>query len=258
MSREGEDPTTPQNTQARFAETHWTLVVKAGGSTSPEARDGLNQLCRDYWYPLYAFIRRQGHNPEEAKDLTQSFFIHLLEKELIKKADPEKGKFRTFLLKCLTNFMRDEWRKRTAQFRGGGQQLFSIDELEAEARYSALPAQEPDSTKIFDRAWATTLISLVKAKLKKEYAAKGQSEVFDALEPYLTGASNRGFYAKACEALKKDENAVGVLLHRLRKDFGSLLRSEISQTVVSRADIDQELRYLLEAWSGASGITRKE
>src|SRR5436305_1702423 len=115
MSAKDENPSSPQNTQARFGLTHWTLIIKAGGSSSsPEARDSLNQLCQNYWYPIYAFIRRQEPNSHKAKDLTQSFFVHLLEKDLIKKADREKGRFRTFLLRCLTNFMRDEWRSENA------------------------------------------------------------------------------------------------------------------------------------------------
>src|SRR5437588_364465 len=187
----------PQNTQANFTQTHWSLVVQAANSSSPEAREKLNELCQKYWYPLYAFIRRQGHDSHKAKDLTQSFFVHLLEKDLFKRANPQKGKFRSFLLASLTNFMRDEWRKENAQVRGGAIASISIDEVEGERKYHSLPSHEPDPSKIFDRSWAVTLIESATKQLRDKYADKIQ--VYDALQPYLSGESGRGFYAKVAE-----------------------------------------------------------
>jgi len=247
----------PQNTQANFTQTHWSLVVQAANSSSPEAREKLNELCQKYWYPLYAFIRRQGHDSHKAKDLTQSFFVHLLEKDLVKRASPQKGKFRSFLLASLTNFMRDEWRKENAQVRGGAIASISIDEVEAERKYHSLPAHEPDASKIFDRSWAVTLIERATKQLREKYADKIQ--VYDALQPYLSGESGRGFYAKVAEKLKlADENAVGVLLHRMRKEFGEILVREIAQTTVDPREVHDELRYLLEAWAGSPATTMKQ
>jgi RNA polymerase sigma factor (sigma-70 family) len=253
MLPEENHPKAVQNTQAQFNPTQWTVVLAAGGS-SPEAQEGLNQLCQTYWYPLYAFVRRQGHDSHAAKDLTQSFFVHLLENDLVKKVDRRKGRFRSFLLTSLSNFMRDEWRKEQAVMRGGGRKTISIDEIEAEEKYRMLPAHQPDSAQVFDRSWAVTVVENAKQKLKQEYAT--QESVFTALEPYLSGESSRGFYAELAKALNKDENAIGVLLHRMRKDFGRLLLEVISQTVADPSEVEDELRYLMEAWGGG-GPTRQ-
>ena len=245
ISREPRLPSAEDATKAQFTQTNWSTIIEAGGSTSTEARDALNRLCQRYWYPLYAFIRRRGIESHNAKDLTQSFFLHLLEQDFLKKIDRQKGRFRSFLLASLTNFLNDEWRKGKAQFRGGAAQVVSIDEAEAEEKYSRLPRQEAEPSKTFDITWAATTVAEVKRKLKEEYAA--DPRLYEALQPHLTG--DRAEYAKLSAALGKDENAVGVSLHRMRRRFGQLLRQEIAQTVATPAEIDDEIRYLLQAWA---------
>ena len=239
----------------QFHPTRWTIVLQAADSSAPEAQQALTQLCQTYWAPLYAFIRREGNHRDKAHDLTQSFFAHLLESDLMKKADPNKGKFRSFLLTSLKNFLKDEWRREKALRRGGAFQFVHIDAQEAEDTYLRLPADQPDSTLAYDRDWAVGVIRLVKAKLRQAYLDKGHSTLYDALLPYLTGYGERGFYAKVAEVLKIDENAVGVSLHRMRQKFGQLLRQEIAQTVASSADIDDEIKYLVAIWSQLQGTT---
>jgi len=176
-----------QGTYAQFQATHWSLVVQAGDTALPQAQDALSKLCQAYWFPLYAFIRREGIDSHQAKDLTQGFFLHLLESKLIKHAERERGRFRSFLLTCLQNFMEDERRRQKAAKRGGKATTISIDEDEAEEKYSHLPVQEADPAKRFDRAWAAAVIDQVLEGLQRAYAAKGKNELFDVLKRSLTG-----------------------------------------------------------------------
>jgi len=222
ISREQRDGREDYSANAQFTQTHWSTIIEARGSTSTEARDALNRLCQRYWHPLYAFIRRRGLDSHKAKDLTQSFFVHLLEEDFLKKVDPQKGRFRSFLLASLTNFLNDEWRKEKAQLRGGSAQVVSLDEAEAEEKYSRLPRQEAEPTETFDLMWAATTIAEVKRKLRQEYADKGELQLYQILEPNLAGKGDRGEYAKLSAALGKDENATGVLLHRIRRRFGQV------------------------------------
>jgi RNA polymerase sigma factor (sigma-70 family) len=236
-----------QNSGAQFSQTHWTMVLAARHWNSPEARDALAKLCQTYWYPLYAFTRRRGHSPHEAQDLTQDFFVHLLEHGALEQVDQQKGKFRSFLLAALTNFLNNQWAKENTLKRGGTQMVISLDEILAEERYRQEPANETGPEALFDRGWACTVAGQVMAKLKAEYAASDKGDVYTVLEHCLTGETDPGFYQKAAAKLGKNEGAVKVDLHRLRRRFGELLRNEIANTVSPEEEVDGEVRHLFAA-----------
>jgi RNA polymerase sigma factor (sigma-70 family) len=226
-----------------FPNTHWSIVLAAGQGESA-AEVALEQLCRAYWYPLYAFIRRRGFDPHAAEDLTQSFFAYLLEKETLKRADRQHGKFRTFLLAALTNFLANEWDKRQTIKRGGRHQIISLDDTEAEERYRHELVESVTPEKLFERQWALTLIELVAARLARDYAAAGRAPLFAQLESCLTGEVSRGKYAEWGAALGMSEGALKVALHRMRRRYGELLREEIARTVTCPAEVDEEIRCL--------------
>lgn len=216
----------------------------AGKDNLPVAADALEKLCRRYWYPIYAFLRRRGLNRHDAEDLTQSFFAHLLEMDSLAKVDREKGKFRTFLLSALTNYLNNEWEKGQTAKRGGRRQIISLDEAAAEQLYS-LELVEPSSPeKLFDRRWASAVVESVLARLREDYRAAGRTDLLAQLEPSLAEEPAAGRYADWAAALGLSEGAVRVALHRLRRRFGELLREEIAQTVASPAEVEEEIRHL--------------
>jgi RNA polymerase sigma factor (sigma-70 family) len=230
-----------------FSTTHWSVVLGAGQSDLAAATAALERLCRTYWYPIYAFVRRRGSDPHEAEDLTQAFFAFLLEKETLKKVDQQKGKFRTFLLAALTNFLANEWDKRQTLKRGGQRQIISLDEAAAEGLYLREPVESLSPEKLFERRWAGALIEQVLTRLQREYATGGKANLFAKLEPALTGEVAAGAYAGWAAALDMSEGAVKVALHRLRRRFGEILRSEIAHTVSNPEEIDDEIRQLFAA-----------
>jgi DNA-directed RNA polymerase specialized sigma24 family protein len=238
-------------TQAGFDKTHWSIVLPAAGQDSAEAQQALESLCKTYWPPLYAFLRKQGRSPEDSKDLTQGFFVHLLARNRLQQVAPAKGKFRSFLLACLNNYVHNERDKERADKRGGGQALVAIDTSETETRFGVEPADNEDPAKAFERNWASTLIRHVLEGLKLQYSANGKSALFDALHPFLTGDAERGGYAHPAARLRMSEGAVRVAATRLRNDFRELLRTEVARTVDSPAEIDEEIRHLFRALSGA-------
>lgn len=233
---------------ASFSTTHWSVVLEAGQGDIAKSTAALEKLCRQYWYPIYAFVRRRGSDRHEAEDLTQAFFAHLLDKETLKKVDRRKGKFRTFLLASLTNFLANEWDKRQTLKRGGEYQIMSLHEV-AEEMYGREPAAERAPEKLFDRRWALLVTETVLAQLKSEYAAQNKSNVFVQLEPGLTGELDAGWYQARAAALNMNEGAVRVALHRLRRRFGELLRAEIGQTVTNPQEVDEEIRHLFASMS---------
>jgi RNA polymerase sigma factor (sigma-70 family) len=234
------------NAGAVFATTHWSVVIGAAVESSPAAEQALSQLCESYWFPLYAYVRRQGHNPDEAQDLTQEFFKRLLAGNYLKTADPKKGRFRTFLLAAMEHFLAKQWRDARRQKRGGGQVLLSLDEQDAEARYLIEPAHEIAPEHLFERKWALTLIDRVFQRLKEEFVAANKLRLFEVLQPLLTGDRTDSTYAAIGTQLDMTEGAVKVAVHRLRARYGSLVREEIAQTVSSPDEVDQELNYLLQ------------
>ncbi len=233
-----------QGTAAQFATTHWSVVLAAGQSASTEANQALELLCRTYWYPLYAYVRRKGYDAHVAQDLTQEFFARLLARNYLSVADRNKGKFRSFLLGCLEHFLAREWTRAHAQKRGGGQPLFSLDQIDAENRYLLEPAHDLTAERIFDRRWATTLLNQAMARLREECLASQKGDLFESTQNYLSGERGEFSYADVAAALKTSEGAIKVAVHRLRQRYGELVRAEIAQTVASPEEADEELHYL--------------
>jgi RNA polymerase sigma-70 factor (ECF subfamily) len=222
-------------------------VLTAGRSEQPRAREALATLCGMYWYPLYAFIRRRGSPPAEAEDSTQAFFVHLFEKEALRHVDPGKGRFRSFLLASLRNFLSDERAKTTAKKRGGGAVPISLDAEMAENRYALEPAHDVTPERLFERQWALTVIEQALARLRERYAGRGKGELFDVLKVFLSGEKRPVPYDEVARRLDLTELAVKVAVHRLRKRFRDALREEIAQTVVGVESIEDELRSLYAA-----------
>jgi RNA polymerase sigma-70 factor (ECF subfamily) len=236
----------PRSGQGRFATTRWSLVLAAGGSAADKSRAALVALCEAYWYPLYAYARRRGHVAEEAQDLTQEFFAQLVEKRIVRSADRQRGKFRSFLLASLNHFLAKEWRPQGAKKRGGGQTLLSLDFASGESRLAVEPAHDLTPEKIFERRWAMTLLERALSRLCDEYQAAGKLALFDRLKGLLAGAGQTP-YRQLAEELKMSEAAVKVAVHRLRRRCRTILRSEIAQTVTSPDEVDEELRDLFQA-----------
>ena len=227
-----------------FATTHWSVVVAASDQNSPQKVDALEKLCRAYWYPLYAFIRREGYHPQDAQDLTQGFFTRLLEKNYLAQMDRQKGRFRSFLLAALKHFLSDEQDKARAQKRGGGQALISLDEQTAEGRYRLEPADVMSAEKLFERRWALTLLEQARTRLRDEYVAAGKAEFYDQLR-IMEAEEKKGTYAESAACLGTTESAIKSAVPRLRRRYAELVREEIAHTVNSPSEIDQEIRYLI-------------
>lgn len=229
---------------AAFATTLWTTVLQAGSAETTQARAALEHLSRAYWYPLYAFVRRQGHSPHDAQDLTQAFFARLLEKHWLADVNRERGRFRSFLLAAMRHFLANEWDRARAQKRGGGRQCIELDAASAETRYALEPADNATPERIFERRWAMTLLDRVLARLRQEHQQGGKGARFDVLKGALTGDRSALPYAQLGEQLDASEGAVKVAVHRLRQRYRELLREEIANTVASEADVEDELRHL--------------
>jgi RNA polymerase sigma-70 factor (ECF subfamily) len=219
--------------------------LSARRKDSPQSAAALETLCRTYWYPLYAYVRRQGHSPPDAQDLTQEFFARLLQKDYLKAAAREKGRFRTFLIVALKRFLANEWDRVRAQKRGGGQPLLSLDTELAEQRYRIEPAEQATADKIYERRWALTLLDRTLARLREEFAATGRARDFDRLKVCLTAERGEISYAEIAAALGLSEGAARVAVHRLRKRFREVFREEIAHTVSGPEDIEEEVRYLM-------------
>lgn len=230
-----------------FATTHWNLVAAAGRSSSPESERALAALCETYWYPLYAYVRRGGHDAHESQDLTQEFFARLLARRSLRTADRQRGKFRTFLLAALKNFLAGQWRKDQAHKRGGGKLPVSLDFASGESRYAHEPSHDLTPERVFERRWALTLLDRAISKLKDEFDSSGKTELFESLKGSLGGESAADSYDEIAARLNMTEGAVKTAAHRLRRRCRELLRAEIAQTVARDEDIDDELRELFSA-----------
>jgi RNA polymerase sigma factor (sigma-70 family) len=228
-----------------FATTHWSVVLAAGDSRSPQTDEALEKLCRAYWYPLYAYVRRKGHSTEDAQDLTQEFFARLLEKKYLKLADRERGKFRAFLLTSLKHFLVNEWEKARTAKRGGGQAALPLDEELAESRYLEEPSADSSPDVMFEKRWAITVLEQVLTRLRQESVAAGKGELFELLKEFLWGDKNLSSQTEISAQLGLSAAAVKSAVHRLRLRYRELLRSEIAHTVARADDIDEELRYLV-------------
>jgi RNA polymerase sigma-70 factor (ECF subfamily) len=234
----------------RFATTHWSLVLAAGGDASSSAADdALARLCETYWYPLYAFLRSRGHTTEDAQDLTQAFFARILERRTFTHADPARGRFRSFLLASLKNFVANEHEREQAKKRGGGALRVPVDIDAAEGRFQLEPRTDETPERIFDRGWALILIDNAIGQLQAEMTGAGRDSQFAELKQFLTGEEPHSSYAAAARVLEMPEGSVRVAVHRLRRRFRDLVRSQIAQTVSSSDEVDDELRHL---WSSVS------
>ena len=227
-----------------FPHTRWSVVLAATQQPSPEADAALELICRAYWYPLYAFVRRSGQSPHDAQDLTQEFFRHLLEKRWLVAANREKGRLRTFLVTALKHFMAKEWRRVSAQKRGGGKAHVPMDTAFAESRFAAEQTARLPAEAVFDQQWAFTLLDLTAQRLEAEFTAAGKAGEFAVLKSCLVAAHGAIDYPSIATQLKLNESAARVAVHRFRKRYRTLYREELAQTLPDEAELDAELRYL--------------
>jgi RNA polymerase sigma factor (sigma-70 family) len=233
-----------QATQAGFTTTHWSVVLAAGRTDSPQATSALEALCRAYWPPLYAFVRRRGYNPEQARDLTQEFFARLLERNDLAATAPEKGRFRSFLLKALQNFLVNEWHRERCQKRGGGVAAISLDAEPVEARYQIELVDTATPESVFERHWAFTVLDQTMNHLRGEYASTGKSDLFELLKETLSGERRATPRAELAARCGISVGAVDVAVHRLRRRFAELLREEIGNTIGQPGEVEDEIRHL--------------
>ena len=237
----------PVQSPRRFATTRWSLVVAAGRKSSPDAEAALETLCSAYWFPLYAYVRSRGKNADDARDLTQDFFARLLEKDFLQTADPDRGRFRSFLLTVLKRFLSNEHEKEQALKRGGGHRKLSIDFDSGEQRMQIESTTTATPESIFERQWALTLLQRVLASLEADYRESGRGELFDYCGVYLTGSTGAPPYAETAEQLGMTEGALKVAVHRMRKQYREKLKEEVAQTVSSEDDVEDEIRSLMSA-----------
>lgn len=230
-----------------FATTRWSVILAARDPAAPHARAALETLCETYWYPLYAFVRRRGHSAEQAQDLTQEFFVRLLEKDYLKVVDQSKGRFRSFLLASFDHFLHNEFDRARAQKRGGGRAQLSLDFRDAEGRYHVEPADVQTPEKLFERRWALTVLDRVLRRLEEEHAEAGKAEFFLNLKGHLLEEPDAVPYAKLAERLAISEAAAKMAVSRLRKRYRLLLREEIAHTVEDAGEVEEEIRHLFEA-----------
>ncbi len=250
MSDELESRNACPSERGVFSTTHWSVVLAAGQRESVRSAEALEFLCRQYWPPVYAFIRRRGHQPDDAQDLTQEFFARLLEKNFVASADAAKGRFRTFLLTAVTRFLVNEKERAQAQKRGGGHAHFSLDDVRGEDGLRFEPADGATPETIYERRWAETVLEAVLARLRQEYETAGERERFEILKPFLAGERHPKTGAQLAAQLGITESSAYSAVHRLRKRYGELLREEIAHTVNRLEEVESELRYLAQVLSG--------
>jgi len=225
-------------------------VAAAGNHRGPDSGAALATLCETYWYPVYAYIRRRGYPAADAQDLTQGFFAALLEKDFVRLADRERGRFRTFLLTAVSRFLSKQMDRATAKKRGGGVKTFSIDVDAGEGRYALEPSEQWTPERLYERRWALTLLERVLARLGDRYAAQGKEVLFENLKEFLTDAGQTSGHAERAAKLGLAEGALKVAVHRLRRRYRDLLKQEIADTVADTADVEDELDVLLSALRG--------
>ena len=230
---------------SEVATTQWSQVLAARDGSATEARAALEMLCQTYWQPLYAYIRHQGSDPEEARDLTQAYFTELLDKDFLADVDPSKGRFRSFLLASLRHFLSHQRDRARALKRGGGTPTLSLDVAAGEESYTLQPSDEMTPEDVFEHRWALTVLDRAMGRLQLESTESGDLTQFDKLKPYLTSAEPQATYQESAGDLGMSVGAIKTAVHRLRKRYGMCLRAEIAQTVANPADTDEEVRHLL-------------
>jgi RNA polymerase sigma factor (sigma-70 family) len=231
-----------------FATTHWTVVLAAGRRHTPQSDHALEELCRSYWFPLYAYVRRRGHAKEEAEDLVQAFFARFLAKNYLEGLSAERGRFRAFLLASLKHFLANEWDKSQRQKRGGGATHLSLDWQTADSKFQVAATSEPSPDQAFDREWALALLSKVIERLQAECAADGKAKLFEQLKVFLAEGKGETAQTEVAKALGMGEGAVRVAVHRLRKRYRQLLRDEIANTLSEPSMVDEEIGALFGAF----------
>jgi RNA polymerase sigma factor (sigma-70 family) len=233
--------------QPAFVTTHWSVVLTAGRNDTTRARQALGKLCQTYWFPLYTYARRRGYSAHDAQDLTQEFFAQLLDRESLAGANPQRGRFRSFILTAMNHFLISEWTKAKAKKRGGHFDVISLDLAAAEERYDLEPADNSTPDKIFEKQWALTLLHEVMNQLESEYQREGKMELFTTLKQTLMGARESQPYAELAARLKMNEGAIKAAVHRMRKRYRELIRAEIAHTIAPSQDIEDEMRHLFSA-----------
>ena len=233
--------------QPAFTTTSWAMVLQAAGGESSEARSALARLCRTYWYPIYAYIRRRGHSEADAQDLVQGFFEHLLERESLQRVTRGRGRFRSFLLTCLNHFLADRRDFVGAAKRGGGCETISSDATAAEGRYQLEPVEQRTPERLFHRRWATVLLETVLDQLEQEYVSAGNGRTFSKLQAFLVGENGSETYRTAAADLGTSEAAMKMAALRLRRRFRELLCQRIAETVADPAEVEEEQRFLFVA-----------
>lgn len=244
---EGDSSSLPERA-ATFATTHWSVVIAAGTPDSPQATEALERLCRTYWYPLYAYTRRRGYNPQDSEDLTQEFFARFLAGAYLAKVDRARAKFRSYLLGALNHFLADAW-DHAHRLKRGGQVIQALDVNSGESRYALEPVEAFTPDRLFDRRWALTVLDEVIGRLRQEYEHSGKGRLFKKLSALLPGDTEAGSYRELARDLEITESAVRVAVHRLRRRYGQLFANEVAHTVADPAEIPDEMRHLLAAAS---------
>jgi RNA polymerase sigma-70 factor (ECF subfamily) len=251
-----DESTEGQSKPQWFPATHWTDIVAARREGSATAAEALNRLCETYWYPIYAYIRRKGHTDEDAKDIAQGFFFHIIERNLLGSADRTKGKFRSFLLGSLNYFLANLKDFEQAKKRGGGATIISLDAATGEERYSLEPVEQLTPEKLFERRWALDLHEQAVLHLRDEYRSLGKEPLFEQLRPFLSDQTDSGEYAAVAQTLKMTPGAVTTAANRLRGRYGELITAEVARTVGSPDEIPGERRYIFEVLCQANASAR--
>jgi len=240
-----EDESVARNA-AQFATTHWSVVLAAGDSASPRSQEALEKLCRQYWFPLYAFVRRAGNSQEDSEDLIQGFFLYVLERHVIDKAKRESGRFRSFMLGCLKNYLAQQHDWEQAEKRGGRRQLLSLDSMDAEARFLNEATAEVTPEKLYDQKWGVTVMAQSLEVVQSAYSRAGQADLLERLHPFLQGENPGMSYREIGADLGMTDAAVRMAVTRLRRRYREALRRAVAETVSEPKDIDAELRYLIQ------------
>ncbi len=245
-----EEPDRSRSHAGRFHSTHWENVLAARDADDPRTGAALAELCRTYWYPLYAFARRKGSTPEQAEDLTQGFFSDGLARGFLQSVDPARGRFRTFLLAAFENYLGHERAREKRVKRGGRVAIVSLEGGGAEARYLREPAHVETAERLYDRRWALTVLDRALDRLERRMTEQGKAPLFDRLKPALLGAEDAVGHARVAEELGMTEGAVKVAAHRMRARLGAVIREEVAQTVADPRELEDEIRYLMDMFSG--------
>ena len=239
----------------RFHTTRWSAVLLSAQSQAPGSQAALSELCRIYWYPIYSFVRWRGSSPEDAQDLTQGFFLHLLNHKALHHVSPVKGKFRSFLVASLQNYLSDQADSARCQKRGGNIEFVPLDTRSDEDRYRLAPLDFLTADKVFDAQWAMTLLDEAMSRLREEYAAQGKASIFETLQPFIDPVNSKAAlsYEQVANALQVGSGSVKKLIFRLRKQYTSLLREEVARTVSNPSEVDEEIHSLCEALLASEG-----